>query len=79
MAEQFEEFNDFKPAKVDDGVNDTVKKVIEKELSELETFKADNDDMIFSYEEPKHSITEDIFNYAKYNSKRYAPRVCHAE
>ena len=27
MAEQFDEFDDFKPAKVDDGVNDTVKKV----------------------------------------------------
>lgn len=38
MAEQFEEFDDFKPAKVDDGVNDTVKKVIEKELSKLVDF-----------------------------------------
>lgn len=63
MAEQFEEFDDFKPAKVDDGVNDTVKKVIEKELSELETFKADNDDMIFSYEEPKQALTEMMVEY----------------
>ena len=35
---KFDEFNDFKPAKVDDGVNDTVKKVIEKELSKLVDF-----------------------------------------
>ena len=63
MAEQFEEFDDFKPAKVDDGVNDTIKKVIEKELSELETFKADNDDMIFSYEEPKQALTEMMVEY----------------
>lgn len=63
MAEQFEEFDDFKPAKVDDGINDTVKKVIEKELSELETFKADNDDMIFSYEEPKQALTEMMVEY----------------
>ena len=38
MAEQYDEFDDFKPAKVDDGVNDTVKKVIEKELSKLVDF-----------------------------------------
>ncbi len=63
MAEQFDEFDDFKPAKVDDGVNETVKKVIEKELSELETFKADNDDMIFSYEEPKQALTEMMVEY----------------
>lgn len=63
MAEQFEEFDDFKPAKVDDGVNDTAKKVIEKELSELEIFKADNDDMIFSYEEPKQALTEMMVEY----------------
>ena len=48
MAEQFDEYDDFKVATVDDGVNDTVKNVIEKELSELETFKADNDDIITS-------------------------------
>jgi hypothetical protein len=63
MAEQFEEFDDFKPAKVDDGVNDTVKKVIEKEMSDLEAFKADNDDMIFSYEEPKQALTEMMVEY----------------
>lgn len=63
MAEQFEEFDDFKPAKVDDGVNDTVKKVIEKEMSELETFKADNDDIIFGSEEPKQALTEMMVEY----------------
>ena len=39
-------FDDFKPAVIDDGVNSAVKKVVEKELTELETFKADNDDII---------------------------------
>ena len=63
MAEQFEEFDDFNPVKIDDGVNDTVKKVIGKELSELETFKADNDDMIFSYDEPKQALTEMMVEY----------------
>lgn len=63
MTEQFEEFDDFKPAKVDDGVNDTVKKVIEKEMSDIEVFKADNDDMIFSYDEPKQALTEMMVEY----------------
>lgn len=63
MAEQFDEFDDFKVAKVDDGVNDTVKKVIEKELSELETFKADNDEIIFLTEEPKQTLTEMMVEY----------------
>ena len=58
-----EQFDDFKVAKVDDGVNDTVKKVIEKELSELEAFKADNDEMIFGYEEPKQALTEMMVEY----------------
>ena len=58
-----EEFDDFKPAKVDDGVNDTVKKVIEKEMSDLENFKADNDDIIYSSEEPKQALTEMMVEY----------------
>lgn len=63
MADQFEEFDDFKPAKVDDGVKDSVKKVIEKELSDLETFKADNDDMLYGYEKPKQALTEMMVEY----------------
>ena len=63
MEEQIEEFDDFKPAKVEDGVNESVKKVIEKELSALESFKADNDDIIFSSEEPKQALTEMMVEY----------------
>ena len=63
MEEQIEEFDDFKPAKVEDGVNESVKKVIEKELSALESFKADNDDIIFSSEEPKQALTEMMAEY----------------
>lgn len=63
MAEQLEEFDDFKPAKVDDGVNDSVKKVVEKEMTELETFKVDTDDMLFGYEEPKQALTDMMIGY----------------
>lgn len=63
MAEQLEEFDDFKPAKVDDGVNDSVKKVVEKEMTELKTFKVDTDDMLFGYEEPKQALTDMMIGY----------------
>ena len=73
-------FDDFKPATVYDGVSHSVKKAVEREMSELETFKADNDDIIYAYEEPKAALTEmmveyiqnvgDIndINYCSYNS-----------
>ena len=58
-----DQFDDFKPAMVDDGVTDSVKKVIQKEMSDLEAFKADNDEMIFSYDEPKQALTEMMVEY----------------
>lgn len=58
MVGTTEDFDDFRPAKVDDGVNDSVKKVIEKELSEIEAFKADNDDILYGHEVPKQALTE---------------------
>lgn len=63
MAEQFDDFDDFQPVKVDDGVNDSVKKVVAKEMSELEAFKADNDDMIYGYDDPKQALTEMMVEY----------------
>ena len=63
MKPSEDQFDDFKPAKADDGVKDAIKKAIEKELSELETFKADNDDIIYSYEEPKQALTEMMVEY----------------
>ena len=57
-----EEFDDFKPA-VTDGVNPAIKKAIAKEMSELETFKVDNDAMIYSYDEPKIALTEMMVEY----------------
>lgn len=56
-------FDDFKPAVIDDGVNSAVKKVVEKELTELETFKADNDDIIYGSEDPKTALTEMMVEY----------------
>lgn len=56
-------FDDFKPAVIDDGVNTTVKKVVEKELTELEAFKADNDDIIYGSEDPKTALTEMMVEY----------------
>ncbi len=58
-----EVFDDFKPAKENDGMNETVKKVIEKELSELETFKVDNDEIIYGSEEPKAALTQMMVEY----------------
>lgn len=56
-------FDDFKPAVIDDGVKSAVKKVVEKELTELETFKADNDDIIYGSEDPKTALTEMMVEY----------------
>lgn len=56
-------FDDFKPIVQDDGVNATVKKAVEKELSELESFKSDNDDIIFGSEDPKTVLTEMMVEY----------------
>lgn len=63
MVGTTEDFDDFRPAKVDDGVNDSVKKVIEKELSEIEAFKADNDDILYGHEVPKQALTEMMVEY----------------
>jgi hypothetical protein len=58
-----EEFDDFKPSVTDDGVNPTVKKAVEREASELDVFKLDNDDIIFGSEEPKLALTEMMVEY----------------
>lgn len=63
MTDQTEEFNDFQPAKVDDGVKDSVKKVIEKERSDLEMFKSENDDILYGSEDPKQALTEMMVEY----------------
>jgi len=76
-----EEFNDFKPALGTDEVNETVKKVVEKEMSELEIFKEENDFTILGYDDPKQALTEMMVgyiqnvgdvtevNYCSYNAK----------
>ncbi len=59
-----EEFDDFKPAKGDpEYVNNTIDKIIAKELSGIEQFKADNDDIIFGSEDPKTVLTEMMVEY----------------
>ena len=39
MEDNYEVFDDFKPAKADDGIPSFVKETNEKEKSELESFK----------------------------------------
>lgn len=58
-----EVFDDFKFAQVDDGVNETVKKAVSKEMSELETFKTDNDEIIYGSEDPKGTLTQMMVEY----------------
>lgn len=58
-----DEFDDFKPAEVNDGVNPDVKKAIAREMSELEIFKTDIDDILYSNEEPKMVLTEMMSEY----------------
>ncbi|MCM1141218.1 MAG: AIPR family protein [Muribaculum sp.] len=62
MSEEYE-FDDFKPAVVEDGVNPSVKKAIEKEQTELESFKAENDDIILASEDPRKALTEMMVEY----------------
>lgn len=61
MSEEI--FDDFKPAVIDDGVAPAVKKAIEKEMTELETFKSDIDDIILSSEDPRNALTEMMVEY----------------
>ena len=56
-------FDDFKFAQVEDGVSESVKKVVNKELSELEAFKAENDDIIYGSEDPKETLTQMMVEY----------------
>lgn len=62
MSEEYE-FDDFKPAVVEDGVAPAVKKAIEKEQSELETFKSEIDDIILGSEDPRTALTEMMVEY----------------
>lgn len=62
MSDEYE-FDDFKPAIVEDGVNPSVKKAIEKEQTELESFKAENDDIILASEDPRKALTEMMVEY----------------
>ena len=58
-----EEFDDFKLASSNDEINPEVKRVVEREKSELEKFKIENDDIIFGSEEPKTALTEMMVEY----------------
>ena len=63
MEDNYEVFDDFKPAKADDGISTFVKETIEKEKSELESFKEENDEIIFGNEDPKATLTEMMVEY----------------
>lgn len=62
MSDEYE-FDDFKPAVVEDGVAPAVKKAIEKELTELESFKSEIDDIILGSEDPRTALTEMMVEY----------------
>ena len=63
MEDNYEVFDDFKPTKADDGISTFVKEAIEKEKSELESFKEENDEIIFGNEDPKATLTEMMVEY----------------
>lgn len=63
MNQDEEQFDDFKIPEETAHASEAVGKLIEKELSELEQFKADNDEIIFGYEEPKLALTEMMVEY----------------
>ena len=58
-----EQFDDFKVAEPSVGYNETIGKVFEKELTEVEQFKEDFDDQLLFSDNPKDLLTEMIVGY----------------
>lgn len=62
MSDEYE-FDDFKPAMVEDCIAPAVKKAIEKEHTELQLFKSEIDDIILGSEDPRNALTEMMVEY----------------
>jgi hypothetical protein len=63
MADQFDDFDDFKPADDNSYVSEALGKVLEKEQSEVESFKDGLDDQLMMAESPKDELTEIVVGY----------------
>lgn len=58
-----EEFDDFKVAEDAAYVNESISRIFEKELSQVEQFKEDLDDQLMMSDNPKDTLTEMIIGY----------------
>lgn len=60
-----DEFDDFKPAEVEEPafVNESISRIMEKELTAVEQFKEDLDDQLMMSDSPKDLLTEMIIGY----------------
>lgn len=56
--EENQVFDDFKTPEASIYVNDTIGRVFEKELSDIEQFKEDLDDQLMMADSPKDQLTE---------------------
>lgn len=64
MDNQVDEFDDFKvPEEETAYVNDSIGRIIEKELTQVEQFKEDLDDQLMMSDSPKDTLTEMIVGY----------------
>lgn len=63
MDNNIEEFDDFKPAGEINVENKEIKKVLEKELSEIEKFKVDFDEQLQMSNHPKDELTNIVVQY----------------
>ena len=61
--EENQVFDDFKTPEASIYVNDTIGRVFEKELSDIEQFKEDLDDQLMMADSPKDQLTEMIIGY----------------
>lgn len=63
MTPNEEQFDDFKTPEAPAFVNEDISRVFEKELTEVEQFKEDFDDMLAMADSPKDLLTETVVGY----------------
>lgn len=63
MNDNEEQFDDFKTPETATYVNETIGRVVQKELTEVEQFKRDLDDQLIMADSPKDELTEMIIGY----------------
>lgn len=64
MEDNFDEFDDFKPA-CESYINDALNNVLRKEQSEVVAFKENFDDQLLMSEHPKDTLTEIVIGYIR--------------